>query len=124
MRTRTIFYDILVGIPGGLLIFMSMLMINAVLSLVLPTSGWEMLVILCVTSLVVGMLTRLMRPVHWLGTVLAAGVIAALIILSLWLSSRSGTDTGLVFGPAGMFVTVGFSLIGAWSLSRLRRPKK
>ena len=124
MKLRAIFYNILVGIPGGLLIFIGMLMFNTILSLLFPTGPWVMLVILCFTSLVVGMLARLMRPFHGFGTAIAAGVVAALIILYLWLSSRAGTDMGLVFGPAGMLVAIGFSLLGAWLLPRLRKQKK
>jgi hypothetical protein len=116
--------DIFIGIPGGLLIFMSMLMFNAVLSMLFPTGPWVMLFILCFTSLVVGMLARLMRPFHGMGTAITAGVIAALIILYLRLASRVGADMGLVFGPAGMIVAFGFCVLGAWGLPRLRRKKK
>ena len=121
MKLRGLFYNILVGIPGGCLIFMGMLMFNAVLSMLIPTGLWTMLVILCVTSLVVGMLARLMRPVHGLGTAIASGVIAALIILYLRLASTAGAGMGLVFGPAGMLVTVGFSILGAWIFPYLRK---
>ncbi len=118
---------------------MGMLMFNAVLGMLIPTGPWTMLVILCVTSLVVGILARLMRPFHGLGTAVASGVIAALIILYLRLASTAGAGEGfpvlargegfpvpargmgLVFGPAGMLVTVGFSLLGAWIFPYLRK---
>lgn len=130
MKLRGIFYNILVGVPGGFLIFMGMLMFNAVLSKLILTGPWAMLVILCVTSLVVGMLARLMRPFHGLATAIASGVIAALIILYLRLASPTGAGEvvpvpargmGLVFGPAGMLVTVGFSILGAWIIPYLRK---
>jgi len=121
MNLRGIFYNILIGIPGGLLIFMGMLMFNAVLNMIIPTSQWAMLGILCFTSLVVGMLARLMRPIHGFGTAIASGVIAALIILYLRLASTSGAGMSLVFGPAGMLVTVGFSLLGAWIFTVLSK---
>ena len=124
MKLRGIFYDILIGIPGGCLILMGMFMFNAVLSMFIPTGQWVMLVILCVTSLVVGMLARLIRPFHGLGTAIASGVIAALIILYLWLDSMTGAGMGLVFGPAGMLVAVGFSLLGAWIFPHLRKRQK
>jgi len=124
MKLRGIFYNILVGVPGGFLIFMGMLMLNAVLSMLIPTSPWAMLVILCVTSLVVGMLARLMRPFHGLATAIASGIIAALIILYLRLASPAGAGMPLVFGPAGMLVTVGFSILGAWVFPYLRKRFK
>ncbi len=99
MNLRGFFNNILVGIPGGFLIFMGMLMFNAVLSMLLPTGQWTMLVILCFTSLVVGILARLMQPFHGLGTAIASGVIAALIILYLWLVTSAGAGMDLVFGP-------------------------
>jgi hypothetical protein len=124
MKLRGILFNILVGIPGGCLIFMGMLMFNAVLSKIIQTGPWSMLVILCITSLVVGMLARLMRPFHGTGTALASGVVAALIILYLWLASKTGAGMGLVFGPAGMLVTIGFSLLGAWILPHRRKRTK
>jgi len=120
-KLRGIFYDILVGIPGGFLIFMGMLMFNAVIGMLLTTGPWTMLVILYFTSLVVGMLARLMRPYHGLGTALASGVIAALLILYLWLASSIGAGTGLIFGPAGILGTIVFSILGAWLLPFLRK---
>jgi hypothetical protein len=121
MNLRGIFYNILIGIPGGCLIFMGMLMFNAVLSLLFPTGQWTMLAILCVTSLIVGILARLMRPFHAFGTAIASGVFAALIILYLWLAATTGAGMGLVFGPLGMLVTVGFTILGAWLLPLLRK---
>ena len=121
MKLRGIFSNILVGFPGGCLIFIGMLMFNAVLGMFIPTSPWTMLVILCLTSLGVGMLARLMRPFHGLATAIASGVIAALILLYLRLASTAGAGIGLVFGPAGMLVTVGFSFFGAWIFPRLRK---
>jgi hypothetical protein len=123
MKLRGIFYNILVGIPGGCLILIGMLMFNTILSMLLPTGQWTMLIILCVTSLVVGMLARLMRPFHGIGTAIASGVIAALVILYLRLASKTGT-MGLVFGPAGMLVTIGFTILGAWILPYLRKRNK
>jgi hypothetical protein len=100
---------------------MGMLMFNTLLSLLVPPSHWMMLIILCITSLAVGMLARLMRPFHGLGTAIASGVIAALLILYLWRVSVAGTNNSLVFSPAGMLVTIGFSILGALIYPLLRR---
>jgi hypothetical protein len=121
LKLRIIIFNILVGIPGGCLIFMGMLMFNTLLSLLVPPSHWMMLIILCITSLAVGMLARLMRPFHGLGTAIASGVIAALLILYLWRVSVAGTNNSLVFSPAGMLVTIGFSILGALIYPLLRR---
>jgi len=123
MKMRGLIYNILVGVPGGCLIFMGMLMFNTVLSLFFPTGQWTMLIVLCLTSLVVGILARLFRPFHGFGTALAAGIVAALIILYLWLRSTAGAGMGLVFGPAGVLVTIAFSLLGAWVFPYLRKKK-
>jgi hypothetical protein len=123
LKLQGLFYDILVGIPGGLLIFMGMLMFNAVLNMLVPTGPLIMLVILCFTSLLVGMLARLMRPFHASGTAVAAGVVAALIILYLWRTTPPVPDANLVFGPVGMLVALGFSLLGAWLHPRLRKKR-
>jgi uncharacterized membrane protein len=64
-----------------------------------------------------------MRPFHGIGTAIASGIIAALVILYLWLASRTGA-MGLVFGPAGMLVTIGFTILGAWILPYLRKRNK
>jgi len=123
-KLPTFLSSLFIGIPGGLLIFMGMLMFNAVLGLVAKTGAWSMLVILCFTSLIVGMLVRWMQPFHGIGSAIASGVVAALLILTLWLTSKAGSGMTLVFGPAGMIVTVGFSLLGAWVFPRLRKRKK
>jgi hypothetical protein len=121
MNLRGLLNNILVGAFGGILIFMGMLMFNAVLSLLVPTGQWTMLFLLCFSSLVVGILARLLQPFHGIGTAVASGIIAALIILYLWLVTSTGAGIGLVFGPLGMLVTVGFCFLGAWLYPFLRK---
>jgi hypothetical protein len=120
MNLRPLLNNILVGTLGGLLIFMGMLMFNTLLNLLVPTSQWIMLAFLCFTSLVVGMLARLLQPFHGLGSAIASGVIAALMILYLWLVPSKATTLDMVFGPLGILVTIGFSILGAWVLPILR----
>jgi hypothetical protein len=114
MKIRTIFLDILVGIPGGFLVVMGMLLFNTLITMLFRTSSLTMLIILCITSLVVGMLARLMRPIHGLGTAISAGVVAAFLVLYLRQASVAGTDMALVFGPLGMLVAILFTPLGAW----------
>jgi hypothetical protein len=124
MKLLGLFFNILVGVPGGMLIFMGMLMFNAVWNIFMPTDQWIMLFLLCITSLVVGILARLTRPFHAYGTALASGVVAALVILYLSLATSSGAGLDLVFGPLGMFISIGFCLLGAWLLLYLREEPK
>jgi predicted membrane protein len=124
MKSRAILSYVFVGLPGGCLIFMGMLMFNAVLGLLLPTSQRTMLVILCLTALIVGLMARWMRPYHGLGSAVAAGLVAAGIILFLWLSAARNTEPGPVFGPGGILASVAFSTLGGWVFPRLFRRSK
>lgn len=124
MKSRATLSYILVGIPGGCLIFMGMLTFNALLGRLAPTSQWTMLVLLCLTSLTVGLMARWMRPYHGLGTAIAAGLVAAAIILVLWLDAAPGSAPGPLFGPGGMLAALGFSTLGGWILPRLRKSKR
>ena len=117
--------NIFIGIPGGALIFMGMLMFNAVLGLLVKTGAWTMLIILCFTSLITGMLAMLVRPINGFGAAIASGVVAAGIIFFLWLTSAKGTGAAsLVFGPLGMLAALAFSTFGGWILPRLRKQSK
>lgn len=120
MTLRALLNDILVGAIGGFLIFIGTLMFNTVLSLLVPTGQGTMLFFLCFSSLVVGILARLLQPFHGIGSALASGVIAALIILYLWLEP-STEALGLAVGPLGMLVAVSFPLLGALLLPNLRK---
>jgi hypothetical protein len=120
MNLRSLLNYILVGAIGGFLIFIATLMLNTVVSLLVPTGQWTMLLLLCFSSLVVGILARLLQPFHGIGSALASGIVAAIIILYLWLVPS--TDAmGLVFGPLGMLAAIAFCLLGALLLSLLRK---
>ncbi len=55
-----------------------------------PDRSVDMLLFLCFSSLVVGILARLLQPFHGVGTALASGIIASLIILYLVAGSLHG----------------------------------
>ena len=117
--------NLFIGIPGGALIFMGMLMFNAVLGLLVKTSAWTMLIMLCLAAFITGMLARLARPINGFGAAIASGMVAAIIIAFLRLSSTKGTgDASAVFGPVGMIVAIAFSTLGGWILPRLRKQSK
>jgi hypothetical protein len=120
MKLRALLNYSLVGAFGGFLIFIGTLMFNTLLSLLTPTGPWTNLLFLCFSSFVVGILARLLQPFHGVGTALASGVVASLIILYLWLVPN--TDAmGLVFGPLGMLVSISFCLFGAVFFPSLRK---
>jgi hypothetical protein len=122
MKVRSLMDSLLVGLPGGALIVMGMFLFNALLGMLLPASEWTLLALLCVASLLVGVLARLMQPFHGLASAAAAGVIAALILFVLRLSSYAVTGADPAFGVVGMLAAVGFCLLGAWA-SRGRHNK-
>ncbi|MGA2505110.1 MAG: hypothetical protein ABSG01_13555 [Anaerolineales bacterium] len=120
MKLRALFNYILVGAMGGFLIFIGMLMFNTVLSLLVPTGQGTMLFFLAFSSLVVGILARLLQPFHGVGTALASGGFAALIILYLWLVT-SADAMSMVFGPLGLLISIAFCPLGALLLPNLRK---
>ena len=77
MSWRGLFFNLLVGLPGGFLIIMGTFMFNSLLGMLFPTGPIVMLALLSVAALVVGLLARLMQPFHGLLTALVAGIIAA-----------------------------------------------
>jgi hypothetical protein len=124
MKLHTLLSDILVGIPGGLLIFMGTLMFNAVLGKLFSANAWTVMFILCATSFLVGLMARWMRPIHGLGTAIASGIVAASILLVLWQTSTSNPETALAVGPVGMLVTIAFSTLGGWAFPLLRKSRR
>ncbi len=121
----TLLSNLFIGLPGGALIFMGMLMFNAVLGLLVKTGAWTMLIMLCLAAFITGMLALLVRPVNGFGAAVASGVVAAGIIAFLWFTSAKGTrDASVVFGPVGMAVAIAFSTLGGWFLPRLRKKSR
>jgi hypothetical protein len=121
MKLRSIFYNILTGIPGGLLIIMSMLMFSAILGKLFFTGSWLMLVLLCLTSFITGLLARLLQPFHGVGTAFTSGGMAALLILFLRLSFLPAPVPETISELPGMVATITFSLLGAWCLPHLHK---
>lgn len=119
-RLRIILSNLLIGIPGGLLIVMGMLMFHALWGFLLPTSTWSMFIFLCLAALIVGMLARWMRPIHGFGTAVVAGSVAVAVIIFLWLSVPTWSDARLAIGLPGVLAVLGFSTLGGWILPRLR----
>jgi len=106
------FFDVIVGLPAGLLIFMSTMMFSALLrSRGVASNGLELL-ILAADAAIVGWLIRLSRKKQALPTALASSVIGALVLLFLWIFSPANTTLNpLVFGLPGMLVAFLFCLL-------------
>ncbi len=109
-------FDILVGLPAGLLIFMSTMMFSALLRSRGIASNWLELLLLAADAAIVGWLVRLSRKKQALPSALASGVMGALTILFLWMSSpQNAALNPLVFGVPGMVASVGFCVLAATS---------
>ena len=101
---------------------MSMVLFNTLLSMRTSLPEYAPLVILIITSLLVGLLAGITRLRHGPATGLMAGVVAAGILGYLWFAARPGDEFNpLVIGPAGMFAAISLSPIGGWLGARLRK---
>ena len=123
MKLNILLFNIFIGIPGGMLIFMSTLMFNALLGKLTPPAAWTVLLLLCVDAFIVGLLARWFRPYHGLGAAVASGIVAALILGGLWLASPPAPGLSLAVGPFGMAGVIVFSPLGGWVFPRLKRRK-
>lgn len=123
MKMKIIFFNILIGIPGGALIFMSTLMFNALLGIVARPAAWTLLLFLCMDAFIVGLLARWFRPFHGLGAAIASGVVAAFMLFYLWLATPSTPGMALAVGPLGMVAVIAFSILGGWVFPKLKKQK-
>ena len=111
MNLRVTFFDVLVGLPGGFLIFMSTMMFSAVLqnAVGVPVSilRWLNLFILAADAFIVGLLASLMRRSRAGGSALASGIVAALILVGLRLPTPPAVPFDpLIFGVPGVLVSI------------------
>lgn len=106
--------DILVGLPAGLLIFMSTMMFSALLRSRGLVSNWLELLILSADSAIVGLLVRVSRKKRAFPTALASGVVGALTILLMWIySPQNAALNPLLFGLPGIAICLLFALLFA-----------
>ena len=121
---RFSFWDILTGIPAGLLIFMG----TVLLSTLIGSAGWLAFpiaippIILGIVSILVGILAGITRLSHGPATALAAAITTAILLGFLWLAARPGDQYNpFVIGPIGMIITFIFSPLGGLMGARLRK---
>lgn len=114
MKILLTFFDILVGLPAGLLVFMSTMMFSALLRSRGLVSNWLELLILSADSAIVGLLIRVSRKKRAFPTALASGVIGALTILLMWIySPQNAALNPLLFGLPGIAVACGMCVLAA-----------
>jgi hypothetical protein len=119
---RLTFWDILSGLPAGLLIFMSTIMFGTLLRRLGNFPPWLDLPILAADALIVGLLAGISRLRQGLATALVAGVIGAGILGFLWLSARPGeVYNPLVFGIPGILSCLLITPFGGWLGMKLKK---
>lgn len=117
------FSDALVAIPAGLLTLMSTLMFDALLLRVGLAHPVLSLPVLAFCAGVVGVLSGILRKAHGMGTALAAGIAAALILLGLRLfSSTDSNVNSLLFGLPGALIALALTPLGGRLGIHLRKP--
>lgn len=116
------FSDILVAIPAGLLTFMSTMMFDAILLRLGVSHPLLSLPVLAFDAIVVGLLAGVSRKTHGMGTAIAAGIAAALLLIGLRLfSSNESSANSLLFGLPGALIALIFTPLGGRLGMRLRR---
>ncbi len=124
MKLRIGFWDIIVGIPAGVLIFMSTMMFGALLRRIPAYPSWIDLPILAADAAIVGALLRLSRPFWAIPTSIAAGIISGGILLYLSLSAQAGdTYSPLIFSIPGIIICLVIPPLAARSFPLNRIPK-
>jgi hypothetical protein len=122
LNFRITVWDVVVGLPAGVLIFMGTVLFNTLLSPTAALPVWAPLIILMAVTLFVGWLAGLTRLRQGPATGLSAGMVAAGILGYLWLSAHPSDEFNpLVIGPLGMFATIIFCPVAGWLGAKLRK---
>lgn len=115
------FSDILVAIPAGLLTFMSTMMFDAILLRLGVSHPFFSLPVLAFDAAVVGILSGVMRKERGMGTAIASGISAALILVGLRLFSSNETSANsLLFGLPGVLIALALTPLGGVLGMRMR----
>ena len=116
------FWDLLVGLPAGVLIFMSTVLFSTLFSGKAKIPVFAPYIILIAVTLIVGVLAGLTRLRQGPATAFSAGMVAAGILGYLWFSARPGDEFNLlVIGPLGMFTVIIICPAGGWLGAKLRK---
>ena len=116
------FWDVAVGLPAGVLIFMVTVLFSTLLSLRSSPPVYVPLLILAAAAMFSGLLSGITRLRRGPATGLVAGIIAALIFVYLWFAARPGENFNpLVIGPPGVVTALCLSPLGGWLGAWLRK---
>jgi len=116
LNFRIRLWDVLVGLPAGMLIFMGTVLFSTLIPSFAPYA------ILIIVTLSVGSLAGLTRLRQGPITGLAAGIVAAGILGYLWLAAQPGEEFNpLVIGPLGMLTVLILCPAGGWLGAKLRK---
>lgn len=116
------FWDILTGLPAGILIFMGTVLFTTLFSLSTYLKNIPPIVILGTFSLFVGLLAGITRLGRGPATAISAALIASGILAFLWISARPGDAFDpLVIGAPGIFITIITCPLGGWLGARFRK---
>ena len=116
------FWDLLVGLPAGLLIFMATVTLTTLASLRTPLPVLVPYLILVAVTLITGLLAGLTRLRRGPATAFCAGLVTAGLLLYLWLAAQPGDSFNpLVIGPLGSLTTPILCPAGGWLGARLRK---
>ena len=122
MKFRIGFWDFFVGLPAGILIFMGTVLFSTLLSVKAKLPTWVPFVVLIAVSLFVGWLAGITRLRQGPTTALIAGLVAAGILIYLWLAARPGDEFNpLVIGPLGSLTVLILCPAGSCLGAKLRK---
>jgi hypothetical protein len=122
MKLRVRFWDVFVGLPAGILIFMGTVLFSTLISPKAKPPTWAPFAILLVVTLFIGWLAGMTRLRQGPATALCAGLVAAAILGYLWLAARPGDEFNpFVIGPLGMITALILSPLGGWLGAKMRK---
>jgi len=122
LNFRITFWDMLVGLPAGILIFMGTVLFSTLFSINTQIPMFAPYVILIIVTLIVGLLAGLTRLSQGPATAFCAGCVAAGTLGYLWLAAHPGDEFNpLVIDPLGMLTVLILCPVGGWLGAKLRK---
>jgi len=122
VKFRIGFWDLLVGLPAGVLILMGTILFSTLVSPNAKPPNWVPFVILLCVALFVGWLAGTTRLRQGPATAFCASCVAAGILGYLWLTARPGDEFNpLVIGPLGVLTVFILCPVGGWLGAKTRK---
>jgi hypothetical protein len=119
---RILPWDVLVGLPAGVLLFMATVLFTTLFSLRAPLPFIVPLMLLALSAFGVGLLTGITRLRRGPATGLMAGIVTAIILGYLALAARpEDVFNPLVIGLPGMLTAIVISPLGGLVGAKIRK---